>query len=267
MPNSPGTLARILTVCTCLTLAGCGGTGSDDRPVTTRTDGGQSTAPSAAAVEQRDNALVRAIHTIPAGATLDVLADDRTVFGGLSYKTVTPYQELNGQRYEFRLLPAGINAADPLAENSQSLDDGEHYTIVVFPGTDDEPAALRVVRDDLDEVEPEQARVRIVHASRDARNIDVWAQGRQEALFAGVEFQTVTDYVAVPPESITLEIRVPNARDPMLTVPDVRFAPGGRYTIVVAGQLRAAPPLEAIVIEDQLGAGGSEGRPAGPNLR
>ena len=56
------------------TQAACQPDTTRDAPVTTKTPAGQSTAPSASAAAQRDNALVRFVHAIPAGAAVDLMA-------------------------------------------------------------------------------------------------------------------------------------------------------------------------------------------------
>lgn len=246
-------LAATLLTLPLLALSGCGGSGTENQPVTTTTPAGQSTAPTAAAARERDHALVRMIHTVPAGAAVDLFADDVVVFRGIDYKTTTPYQELEGARHRFRLRPAGMSTAAALAENSEGLSNGTHYTIVALPGQDDAPAALRVIDDDVQRPDTGQARLRIIHASRDARQVDVFAQGHATALFPGLAFQTVTDYQPVAPASTILEVRADGARDAMLVLPAVRFEAGKSYTIVLVGQLRSAPKLEALVIEDQVG--------------
>ena len=71
-------------------------------PVTTTSPAGTSTAPSAAAADKRDEALVRVVHAIPAGAPVDIYAGDLTVFDNLSYKSVTAYRALDGKRYGLR---------------------------------------------------------------------------------------------------------------------------------------------------------------------
>lgn len=232
-----------------IVLAGCQAPASTS-PVTTTSPAGQSTAPSAAATEKRGNALVRVVHAIPAGATVDVFADEVRTFESLAFKTVSPYREMNGQRYTFRLRPAGMHQAAPLATNAERLAEGSYYTVFAIPGEDD-AARLRVITDDHALPAAGKARVRVVHAARDAGEVDLWAAGRADALFDGVDFQSVTDYKEIDPIAGTLELRPEGSPNLMLSVPGVDLAAGKSYTIVVVGRVRTAPQLEAFVIEDQ----------------
>jgi hypothetical protein len=79
----------------------------------------------------------------------------------------------------------------------------------------------------------------------------VYAVGRTNVLFDGVDFQSVTNYDEMDPLSGSLELRPEGESNVMLTIPNVRLDAGKTYTIVIVGRVRTAPKLEAFVIEDQ----------------
>jgi hypothetical protein len=231
-------------------LSGCQQESTRNAPVSTNSPAGQSTAPAASAAASREMALVRVVHAIPAGSTVDLFADDNKVFDSLAYKAVTPYREMDGQRYTFRLRPAGMNQAAALASNTEGLSDGEYYTVFAIPG-DGETASLRVVADTHTLPSAGKARVRVVQASSDAGEVDVYAVGRTQVLFDSVDFQSVTDYAEFDPVTGALELRPDAESNVMLTVPHVRLETGKTYTIMIVGRVRTAPKLETFVIEDQ----------------
>jgi len=266
-------------------LAACSQDSERNAPVTTTTPAGQSSAPSAEAAEKRDTALVRVVHAIPAGTSVDVYADDNRVFDKIGFKDVTPYKELDGQRYAFNIYPAGTpvtagaGATDStrpdatrgtagrttaargtsgsgqraLASNSEGLDDGDYYTVFALPGDDGDPALLRVVEDRHERPNADRARVRVVNAAAETDEVDIFAQGQTDALIGGVDFQSVSDYDEVNPFTGALEVRVSDDDAPISTLPNIRLEAGKSYTIVVVGNRRRAPKLEAFVIEDVVG--------------
>lgn len=240
-----------------LMLAGCQRDNTEDAPVTTKSPAGTSTAPSSEAAEDRDTALLRVVHAIPGGANVDVFADETRAFDGLAFKAVTPYRELDGQRYTFRLRAAGQAQGDPLASNTEGLDDGDYYTVFAVPG-DDDKAMLRVVQDDHSRPGDGKARVRVVHASREVGEVDLYAVGRDDALFDGIDFQSVTDYDEVDAFTGSLQLKHEDDANVVLDVPNVRLDAGKSYTIVVVGRVKTAPRLEAFVIEDQAMAARTE---------
>lgn len=249
-------LKSVLISTTCVALviaaAACGGSNEQAQPVTTSTPGGQSTAPPAQQAAKRDNALVRAVHAIPAAASVDIFAGDTKAFAGLNYKAVTPYMELPGERTTFKVRPAGMDTADPLADNSEGLDDGEHYTVVASPGEDGKAAVLRVVADDLKRPDEGKARVRLIHAASDAGDIDVYVRGQRDALFDKLTFSGNADYTTIDPATTTIDIRQDGRDEAMVSLPNMTFDAGKSYTLVLTGRARSPGKLELIRIEDQI---------------
>lgn len=224
-------------------------------PVTTTTPQGQETTPAPANPDRPETALVRFVHAAPAGAEMDLYADDTRAFEGIAFKTVTPYQPMDGQRYTMRLRRAGTAATvDPLASNSEGLDDGDYYTVFALPGDNQQSAILRVVQDDFSRPGDGKARVRVVNAAQGVDELDVYASGRDGDLFDGVDESTVTDYDEIDPWTGTLEIRAEdNTTQPLASIAATSFEAGKVYTVIVVGQQRGTMRLEAFVIEDQMG--------------
>src|SRR5204863_8755788 len=157
----------VLVLTALLLVTACSSESNQNKPVTTTTNAGTSNAPPATEVKQRGNALVRVIHAVPGGPVVDVFADDAKVFNGIAYKTTSPYKEVSGERHTFRIRAAGQDTAQPLAENSEGLSDGKHYTVVAWADANGKPV-LYVFNDDLVPPASGKAKVRILHASADA---------------------------------------------------------------------------------------------------
>lgn len=221
-------------------------------PVTTTSPAGTSTAPSAATADRRDEALVRVVHAIPAGAPVDIYAGDLTVFDNLSYKSVTAYRALDGKRYMFTVRPAGMANAKPLSSNTEGLDDGEYYTVFALPG-DGNAAHLRVVQDVMTPPPAGKARLRVIHGGSDAGEVDIQATGAPGVLFDGVDFQTVTPYGDVDPFNGEIEVRAGGQAAALVKVPLAHIEAGKFYTLVIVGRVRSTPKIEAFLIEDALG--------------
>jgi hypothetical protein len=233
--------------------AACSSEPKQTQPVTSTSSSGSSTAPAAKEVAQRNNALVRVINAAPGNPSVDVFADDQKVFESVAFKSVTPYKELSDARHAFRVRQAGQDSAQPIAENSEGLAGGKHYTIVVMPDTNNK-AALYVVSDNITAPPAEKAQVRIVNASPDAGEIDVVAKEHNKALFSGVNFQKETSYMDVDPMKMTLEIKQEGQQQAIVTLPNANFEKGKFYTIVITGMVKGTPRLQTLMVEDQLGS-------------
>jgi hypothetical protein len=232
-----------------LLAAACSSEPKQTQPVTTKTDNGNSTAPPAREVEQRDKALVRVINTVPGNVSVDVFADDQKVFESVAFRNVTPYKELSDDRHSFRVRQAGQDTTQPVAENSKDLIGGKHYTIVVMPDTNDK-TAVDVVNDNITDPPADKALVRVIHASPDAGDLDVVDKQGDKKLFSGLKFQKGTSYLVVDPIKTTLEMRQEGQDKAIVTLPNANFEKGKFYTIVVTGPAKGMPKLQALMVED-----------------
>ena len=255
-----------------LVVAGaCSRESQQTQPVTTTTEKGTSTAPPAKEAEQRGRTLVRVVHAMPGSPALDIFADEAKAFVNITYKTVTPYLELSGKlpptppvtevpapssnklQVVFRIRQVAQDTMPPLAEATQVLTPGNHYTVIALPSAEGKEPSLKITSDDLTPAPPEKARVRVIHASPDAGEVDVYAKERDKALFDGVNFKSEVGYKEVEPMTATLEVRPKGRRSTLATASNVKWEAGKTYTIIVTGRIKAAPRLEVVTVEDQLG--------------
>jgi hypothetical protein len=251
-PPAPRARGASLVFGLALILAGtaaCDRAETSQAPVTTTSPAGQSTAPSSATLEQRDEALVRVVHAVPAGAPIDIYAGDLAVFESLAYKAVLPYRVVEGKRYVFSARPAGMANAKPLDSNTEGLHDGNYYTVFALPGAN-HGVHLRVVDDLLTAPAAGRAKLRVVHGGSDAGEVDVVATGATAALFDGVDFQSVTGYHELAPMTGPIEVRSAGQATPLATLANATIEAGRFYTVVIVGNARATPALEVFIIED-----------------
>ena len=249
-PRAMGMAPLLMTLAlAAATATACGRAETSSAPVTTTSPAGQSTAPSSAVSANRDEALVRVVHAVPAGAPIDIYAGDLAVFETVSYKAVMPYRVVEGKRYVFAARPAGMANAKPLASNTEGLDDGEYYTVFALPGQNN-GVHLRVVDDLLTAPAAGRAKLRIVHGSSDAGELDIAVSGGTAALYDGVDFQSVTGYEEIAPVTGQIEVRTEGEPASLATVTNVAMEAGRFYTVVIVGTRRSTPKLEAFLIED-----------------
>ena len=98
----------------------------------------------------------------------------------------------------------------------------------------------------------DEARVRVIHASPDAPNVDVYANGN--AVLTDVPFKASSGYLAVPAGAYTFEVfpagADADATDPVLSI-DASLEANTDYTVVAQG---AVADIEAGVFVDDNGA-------------
>jgi hypothetical protein len=197
-------------------LTGCSKESNQTSPVASESGGAASKAPeSGQAAAKNDQALVRVIGAADAAPT-EVIADKNEVFTRVEYKEVTPYKAIPANFDDFAVKQAGQDAATPLAENSESIMSGRHYSLVIFPDANtaanaangkDKKVALNVIADDLQQPSEGKARVRVINAAAGTDDIEVFLRGQKDALFDDVDFKEAIAYKEVDPVKTTIEWR------------------------------------------------------------
>lgn len=240
-----------LIITTALVALSIGCNRTTERSSTTATsEGGASSAPAGKVAERHEMALVRFVHATPGTPAVDVWFGDTKAFPNVSYKTVTAYQTLPGERHEFKLRPSGQDAAEPLAVNSEGLGDGKHYTVVALK-KDDGMVTLHAMKDDLALPSEGKAKVRVIHAVPNVGDVDVLKAGSRDELFEGVDFNSATDYKEVDPFRGALNVRKDTGGAQVLQIRNVDLQPNRMYTVIVTGGAAGKRP-EAVIVEDQL---------------
>lgn len=79
-----------------------------------------------------------------------------------------------------------------------------------------------------------EAMVRVVHASPDAPNVDVWVDG--ETVLTDVPFTAVSDYLTVPAGTYNIQVTATGDTTPVIEA-DLEFAGGTATTIAAYGLL------------------------------
>ena len=87
--------------------------------------------------------------------------------------------------------------------------------------------------------EHDNAMVRVVHASPDAPNVDVWVDG--ETVLTDVPFTAVSDYLSVPAGTYNIQVTATGDTTPVIEA-DLEFAAGSATTIAAVGLLADIGP-------------------------
>ena len=170
----------------------------------------------------------------------------------LPYAAVTPYKPVNASADDFAVKLAGAKDGRVLAENSEAIMSGKHYTLDRVPRKDERVGQMeiQVVTDDIVTPEAGKARVRVVHAAADVETVNVFAKGGEDAIFDGVDFRETTGYKDIDPSITTLDLKTAGRQGGR--EPGGVGRAGKSYTIVVTGRAHGAPALQALIIEDRV---------------
>lgn len=208
--------------------------------------------PTPAPTPSREPSLVRIIHAIPGGAAADVYAGDNKLFSGVGYKTVTSYEQVMDRSVTFKLkLPT---QAESVAENKEKLSQAGHYTLIAVPGERGEGGELKVLTDDKEATKEGQARLRVVNAVPDVKELEVGFKTAKEPLVSGLNASDDVGYRDVMAATGILEVRDKAKKRIVASLNGVTIVAGKVYTLVIVGRTTGTPKAELLLIEDGLQA-------------
>jgi hypothetical protein len=97
----------------------------------------------------------------------------------------------------------------------------------------------------------DEAFVRVVHASPDAPNVDVWVDG--ETVLTDVPFTAVSDYLALPAGTYNVQVTATGSTDAVIDA-DLSLEAGTSYTVAATGLLADIAPI--VLTDDRAPADG-----------
>ncbi|MGH7629746.1 MAG: DUF4397 domain-containing protein [Gemmatimonadales bacterium] len=222
-----------------------------DRPetgtVTSRTETGTTSAPSAETAERTDRSLVRVVNAIPGGKAIDIYAGDSAAFTNVAYKKVTPFRQMepSAASFQIKASPEG----EPIAENREAMADGGHYTIIAMPdeGGPDK-RNLRVLNDDFAPVPGDKARLRLVNAIPGEDDLTLKLRGFDDELFSDVAFQREAGWKDVDPFVGTLVLLNGDGKE-IARLSEMKVMGGKSFTLIATGRRNKA---DVITVTDDV---------------
>lgn len=229
-----------------LAVIGTGCTPPVDRPTATKTSEGQTASgPAAAKAAKRGRALVRFVNAEPTIDKADLWFGDDKAFSGVAYKQITPYEELPGDRQDFRLRGTGMT--NDLAANSEGLKAGRHYTIVAMRKADNS-TLLSAFSESMEASARGKARVRFINAAPAGGDLALGTAGKAASIFSGVKFGSGTGFKDVDAGATVFEVRSVDRKTGGVRVQNRVLEEGKLYTLITLGDGNQ----DVLLIEDEL---------------
>jgi hypothetical protein len=179
------------------------------------------------------DATVRVINAVPGVPEFDVLLDGQPLMERLPYGTASEYTPITAEEHRIQVVPTGQTADAAVVDETIGAEPGRAYLVAVFGLLNDIGGAVYDV--DLSEIEPGNARVRLLNLSPDTGDLDLLETGGDE-WFSDVALGEISDYRDVAPGAYSADVR--GADDRILqTITDLTFDETQVYDVVVLGQI------------------------------
>lgn len=200
-------------------------------------------------------AMVRVLHASPDAPAVDVYLDDAIVapLTNVPFGVISDYLAIPAGEHNIKVYATGTTTG-AVIDATTTFDGGTWYTVAAVGLLADIAPAIFTDNPALAE---ESALVRVIHLSPDAPAVDVAPDGAApaDAVVKGLEFPDATDYLALPPASYDLEVRLAGTTDVALQLDPIEVAGGSAYTVFAIGSAAAEPAggnaLQALVQFDQ----------------
>ncbi|MBA3415593.1 MAG: DUF4397 domain-containing protein, partial [Chloroflexia bacterium] len=183
------------------------------------------------AEETQANATVRVVHASPGAPEVDVLLDGLLLAEAVPFANATDYVPMAPGDHVLQVVPTGGTPDDAVAQVDLTAEPAAAYLFVAAGPLAEIEGRLYDVS--LDDIVPDNARVRVVNAAADADGLALAVTGG-DTLFDGVGYGDATDYIDLVEGTYSFDLR--NAEDLALaTVPELVIEEATAYDMVAIG--------------------------------
>jgi hypothetical protein len=200
-------------------------------------------------------ARVRVIHASPDTPAVQVIANNNfgaPLVASLAFPNATRFVDVPGATYNLKVTPVGNNGLIAINADVTLAAGREYSAYAVGPLA---TVAPLVLTDDRRRVAT-QARVRILHASPSAGNVDVYVLAPGTALasatpaFTNVAFKADTGYVNLSQGTYEVSVTPTGSKTAAIGPASITVANRGVYTVAARDAIGGGAPLSIIPLDD-----------------
>ena len=191
-------------------------------------------------------ARIRILHASPDAPKVDVYINGNRILRDFPFKETSNYLSLPAGKYQVDIYPAGDMVSTVLSKKV-TVEAGKQYTLAA---ADMVEKLKLVVLDDNPSIPSGETKVRFVHLSPDTQPVDI-AVKNGDVIFRNIEFRRSSDYLALSPLTVDLEVRATGTKDVLLPLPALSFQRNQVYTLVAVGLSNGEPSIEPIILTER----------------
>jgi len=198
-------------------------------------------------------ARLRVVHASPDAPAVDVIANDAvTLVSDLAFPDATGFLDVDPADYNVKVTAAG-NPGAVVIDADLTLDAGVTYDVLAV----DTLAAIEplVAADDYRPIATE-ARVRIIHASPTAQDVDIYVTAPGTDITAetpfrsDVPFKANTGFLGLAAGDYDVTVTVAGDKTAAIGPATISVAAGGVYTAIARDATGGGGPLGLILLDD-----------------
>lgn len=195
-----------------------------------------------------EGASIRFVHASPDAPSIDVIADGAVVAEDLAFGSASGYLPITSGKHQVEIVPTGSTAESAVLDEEIDLESGGAYIFAAAGLLNDLQSKLYQV--DLDDLDENQARVRLIHLAPDENNIDLAVSGGDEWQ-DDVDFPNASDYEDVDAGTYDLDVRDHDEESVIISTTGVTILADRAYDVLVLGQA-SAENLSTLILETRI---------------
>jgi hypothetical protein len=198
-------------------------------------------------------AQLRVVHASADAPNVDVLVDGAAALTNVAFKGVSNYLSVPAGARNLKVRAAGTSTV--VIDQSATLTAGRSYTVLATGPV--ASIAPLVLEDDLTSPTAGNVKVRLVHASPSAGNVDIYVTAPDASIadatptLSNVAFRAASPYLEVPAGTYRVRVTPAGSKTVAIDVNDVALAAGQIRTAVALDAPGGGAPLGAILLADK----------------
>ncbi len=198
-------------------------------------------------------AQLRVVHASPDAPNVDVLVDKTAALTNVAYKAASTYLQVPSGSRNLKVRATGTTTV--VIDQTATLDQGSAYTVIATGRV--ASIAPLVLTDDQTNPAAGNVRVRLVHASPTAGNVDIYVTGPTADIttatptLANVGFRVASNYLEVPAGTYRVRVTPAGTKTVAIDVNNVALTAGQVRTAVAVDAPGGGAPLGAILLADR----------------
>jgi hypothetical protein len=198
-------------------------------------------------------ARLRVVHASPDAPNVDVLVDNTPALTNVAYKVASNYLDVPSGSRNLKVRATGTTTV--VIDGNSTLAEGVFYTVLATGRV--ASIAPLVLTDDQTSPASGNIRLRLVHASPTAGNVDIYVTAPSADIatatptLANVPFRAASGYLEVPAGTYRVRIAPAGTRTVAIDVNNVVLVAGQVRTAVAVDAPGGGAPLGAILLADK----------------
>ena len=173
---------------------------------------------------------VRVLNASPDAPAVDIYINGGLIFKNIKFKDFTEYVQLSMGQYKMEVYPVGQMDKPVLAQNIQVPQ--KQVITIAAAGNFEDLQLIPYIEGNADGLAMNQSRVRVIHLSPDAPEVDVLING--QIVFNNIGFMDATDYIKVVSGTYNIVVNLAGTNDTILTF-SLQLNSQKVYTVYVVG--------------------------------